>query len=245
MYKDHKKWEPPSEEATLWRYMDFTKFMDLIMNKSIYFNRIDKFNDPYEGHATTGIINFAKQVGNPYYIMELQENQRLLDGLRKFTFVNCWHVNSYESAAMWSLYLKTDEGIAIKTKFNRMREAFKGTEVITGGMVKYVDFEKHDDWFINLTDYFILKRISFEHEKEFRLFWVIDDVPDSDTLSEVKEGPFEFGINIDVDIEILIEEIYISPTAHAWFENLVRNIVKELINPEIPVIKSKLYQLPK
>ncbi|MEG1313701.1 MAG: hypothetical protein RSD40_05245, partial [Bacilli bacterium] len=34
----------------IWRYMDFTKFLDLIINRKLYFRRIDLFEDPYEGY---------------------------------------------------------------------------------------------------------------------------------------------------------------------------------------------------
>jgi len=36
-------------DQKLWRYMDFTKFMSLLETKSLWFNRSDRFDDPFEG----------------------------------------------------------------------------------------------------------------------------------------------------------------------------------------------------
>lgn len=39
----------PRSSAKLWRYMDLAKFLSLLDESSLYFTRIDHFNDPYEG----------------------------------------------------------------------------------------------------------------------------------------------------------------------------------------------------
>ena len=39
----------PRPSAKLWRYMDLAKFLSLLDESSLYFTRIDHFNDPYEG----------------------------------------------------------------------------------------------------------------------------------------------------------------------------------------------------
>lgn len=46
-----------SEKTEIWRYMDLTKFLDLILNKKIYMRRIDKFDDPYEGFISNTYEN--------------------------------------------------------------------------------------------------------------------------------------------------------------------------------------------
>lgn len=34
---------------------------------------------------------------------------------RDLMYVSSWHMNEHESTAMWRLYLKSDEGLAIRT----------------------------------------------------------------------------------------------------------------------------------
>ena len=47
---------------------------------------------------------------------------------RKSYYVNCWHLNGYESAAMWQLYSRNDEGIALVARQSALDEAFKSTK---------------------------------------------------------------------------------------------------------------------
>ncbi len=35
--------------------------------------------------------------------------------IREIHFVSCWHENETESEAMWKLYLKSGDGVAIQT----------------------------------------------------------------------------------------------------------------------------------
>jgi len=45
--------------------------------------------------------------------------------MRRYVFVNPWHKNEFESAAMWKLYLKSEEGVAIRTTVERLKHAFE------------------------------------------------------------------------------------------------------------------------
>ena len=46
MYAEHGSFRPPPEEAVLWRYMDFTKFVSLLSTNALYFARADTLGDP-------------------------------------------------------------------------------------------------------------------------------------------------------------------------------------------------------
>ena len=62
MYKEHQDLTPPSPDATLWRYMDFTKFASVLEKQSLFFARANELEDPFEGYlpyltrAECGII---------------------------------------------------------------------------------------------------------------------------------------------------------------------------------------------
>ena len=49
MYKESHHFHTPVDETIIWRYMDFTKFVDLLLNGKLFFNRSDNFEDPFEG----------------------------------------------------------------------------------------------------------------------------------------------------------------------------------------------------
>ena len=75
----------------------------------------------------------------------------------------------------------------------------------------------------------MFKRQSFQYEKEVR---IISDV--SPLGIEVNEG-----IKIHVDIEQLIEKIYIHPKSENWYKNLVLELMHKL-NFKFHVEKSDL-----
>ena len=46
MYED--KIETPDNNKKIWRYMDFSKYVDLVTTEELYFTRADKLEDPYD-----------------------------------------------------------------------------------------------------------------------------------------------------------------------------------------------------
>ncbi len=65
---------------------------------------------------------------------------------------------------------------------------------------------------------FLFKRKSFQYEREVR---IITDVADSTII-------LNDGLKINVDINQLIEKIYIHPKSENWYKNLVIQLVKQL-----------------
>ena len=133
------------------------------------------------------------------------------------------------------------------------------------GKIRYLDFKIKDlkiNTPISNIQAALIKRISFEHEKELRV--IIDNPLTFDKFEfkeiEKEKGmeaafdecykfiPSQKGIEIEVDLNILIEKLYISPTSQDWFVNLVREFLREICKikgyNEFPVIKSDLYDQP-
>jgi len=53
MFEDHPSFEAPKNlEQNIWRYLDFTKFVDLLVTNDLYFTRVDQFEDKFEGSNT-------------------------------------------------------------------------------------------------------------------------------------------------------------------------------------------------
>ena len=54
-------------------------------------------------------------------------------------------MNEFESAAMWNLYLKSNEGIAIQSTYKSLKRTLdkrRGDKDIVVGQVEYIDFNK-------------------------------------------------------------------------------------------------------
>lgn len=209
------------EKYKIWRYLDFTKFISLLDSECLFMSRIDLLGDDYEGSYPANYLRSADEMYG------LHTDSLVRQKLRKHVAINCWHRNEYESAAMWSLYLKSDEGVAIQSN-----EALLVEELFRGAPegylpavvpVRYIDFDK-DTPKMGFIGAYSLKRKSFEHESEVRA--VLCRCDDNWEISEVEEIP-EPGISLPVDLNNLIENVFISPTAPKWFFDIVLSSVKK------------------
>ena len=46
----------PKDDTTLWRYMSFEKFANLLATGSLFFSRADKYDDKFEGYIPESVI---------------------------------------------------------------------------------------------------------------------------------------------------------------------------------------------
>lgn len=120
---------PANEHTTIWRYMDFTKFVSLLDKKALYFSRPDKLSDKFEGAIPRPTVMARKTLvsGSPIAEDTLKVMSQGAQEVRKFVFLNCWHMNNNESAAMWQLYVQKNEGVAIRSTFARLRESLSSS----------------------------------------------------------------------------------------------------------------------
>ena len=221
--------------------MSFTKFVSLLTRKALFFSRVDKLGDPFEGSLSQLNIDHGSAVlGIPQEYTTLLH--RYIKDLRRYVQVNCWHENEHESDAMWKLYSGNGEGIAIKTDFHSLRESLVGKDSVYIGRVNYVDYEST---FIKENDSvapFMHKRKSFEHEREVRAIiqkhYVIDG-------KIIVGGPDIYGPGTyhEVDTSMLIKEVIVPPYAEDWFVELAQTTA-ETFGLQSPVTKSSLAASP-
>lgn len=241
-------------DAKLWRYMDFTKLVSLISTKSMYFPRSDQFKDKFEGKIYGyGEADARETIEKLLALAEHSEDfkrhsrEKVKDVVKgvharsendkKKVFVNCWHLNEYESAAMWDLYLKNEEGVAIQTTFDRVKSSLDACEErIFIGRVDYIDPTNHKNLKTSFLEPFFTKRISFSHEKEVRLVYAQMGNDDMNLSENI------LGKNIRMNLAELIERVYVSPDAAPWFVEVVKTVLKKFdVNAE--VIYSNLYEI--
>ncbi|PJR04987.1 DUF2971 domain-containing protein [Avrilella dinanensis] len=214
MFKENKKLHIPAEDTIIWKYLDLSKFLDLLISEKLFMARSDKFEDQYEGTFSEPTYEEIKKL--------LEDNPEYLDAYkskRKNIVISSWHANSYESYAMWQVFTKNNEGLAIQSTVGRLKESLtepKADQYI--GEVNYIDYKKEhipfdDDFFP-----FLFKRKSFQYENEIR---VITDVSHLDL--HVNEG-----VKIETDINQMIERLYIHPKSENWYKKLVIEVVNQL-----------------
>ena len=166
MYRSHPVFvEPHDEEIKVWRYLDFTKLVSLIDTRRLFFARADKLNDPFEGSLPKSTVESRNLMpsGMPeefwkYYMEVMKKRPNINQQWPRYVAINCWHANEYESAAMWRIYLKSDEGIAIQTTYKRFKESIVDNEDVYIGSVRYIDYEKENIIEGNILNPFVYKR---------------------------------------------------------------------------------------
>ncbi len=235
-YRNNRELKKPNDDDKIWKYMDFTKFVSMLHYKSLHFTRVDTLKDPYDASITSYFVEIIDAPESDIKRIKEAEKER-----RKKLFVNCWHINNdTDSAALWKVYMKSDEGIAIQTTVSKLvtvLEASKNDLHFDLASVNY-DTSKlasitnkpngKPDISFNMTETLFTKRPCFQYENELRVI-VRNSKPKST------------GFNLDdLDINLLIESICVNPEASTWVVSLVRDLAKSY-KIEGKVYKSKIY----
>ncbi|MBP8066339.1 MAG: hypothetical protein KAY31_02575 [Flavobacterium sp.] len=206
---------PDNPDTVIWKYMDLSKFLDMLLSGKMFMSRSDKFEDQYEGTFSEPTFEEIKKIS--------ENNPKFLDyykSHRENVVISSWHTNEYESFAMWQVFTKNNEGLAIQSTIGRLKEALaleRNFEQYIGE-VNYIDYKKELIPFDDVFFPFLFKRKSFQYENEIR---VISDVTGQNlTIND--------GLKISVDINTLIEKIYIHPKSENWYKKLVIEVVSRL-----------------
>lgn len=233
MYQEHPAFTPPPREATLWRYMDFAKFVFLLDTSSLFFCRADRLQDPFEG--SWAMSNFeAATRGVPQDIAErVRKGGPGPSVFGRMFLINCWHCNEFESDAMWKIYSAPSAGVAIKTDFGSLADAFTSKVPVNIGSVHYIDYETDKIPDQSPDGPFLRKRYHFEHEREVRAI-VVSQLP----LEE-----HDSGMSLPVDLSTLVHEVVVSPLAQNWLAELVKSVATKY-GLAAPVIASSLADGP-
>jgi len=227
MYHLNSEFEEPEDTAIIWRYVDFTKFISYLEKKALFFVRSDQLSDNYEGKFT----ETDSRIWEKKLQLKTKLNQmEIYDRFRKIVNISSWHINDVESAAMWELCLHSNEGVAIKSTFKRLKESFilHTEDDIHIGKVKYIDYSRDTIPPGNIFNPFLYKRKAFEHEKELRAV-LMKFPPQEETRGKhiLYVDPKWYGIYVKTDLHVLIDELVVSPSVPDWFIDLVTSIVKK------------------
>lgn len=238
MYSDHPNLTPPPEDAVIWRYMDLAKFLALLERRALFFARMTALRDPFEGQLTRPAVERMRAMPSTHPEAEhkrlsqiVEHNLGTASRAPELICVSCWHENPVESAAMWELYIPSGQGIAVRSTFSKFKASFTSPKPdVWGGLIRYVDYESFDVDSSNLFNSGILKRLSFEHEREFRGF-------------VLEGGPSTTGVEVPVEVEMLVELVLVSPASPPWYADLIGEVSKRY-SLTAPVLQSELFRHP-
>jgi hypothetical protein len=236
-FAKHAIFEEPDDATVIWRYMSFAKFASLLATRALYFARLDKFEDRFEGHLTKPTFELMAETLRDLY---LEKRQR--------TIVNCWCISQHESVALWRTFIRSGEGIAIRSTFARLRDSFEPRGILAEakvmiGKVQYVDFETHDfcnseriafNTFLPM----LHKRRFFEFEHELRAV-ISPDGPIWDQV--IRNTP---GWRVPVDLDKLIVAIHVAPDSQPWFRETIASCAQAFSLDPGKVVQSSIDEPP-
>lgn len=238
MYKSHSALLEPRDDDILWRYMEFTKFVAMLEQRALYFQRVSSLEDPYEGVLTRRAAERMRSA--PPGLTDEQLEQRgknaehniaFMTSMRAIFSVSSWHISNSESDTMWGRYIGGRDGVAIVTTFERFREAFReSSQDVHGCQVEYIDYDATDIDEGQSFNWIKYKRQEFALEREFR--GVV-----------MTAGSAEIGELVTADLNMLIERIYVAPKSADWVVGLVSRLSAQH-KIGAPVVKSRLASGP-
>ena len=224
-------------ETTLWKYLTFEKFLDFLLMKRLYFRRSDKLSDPFECIVPPEMCAPKGADHRPQTERDfLAAHEQYINSARSKVFLNSWHINEYESEAMWKLFGGAGHSIAIRTTFGRIMGQMAQHD-LTAGKVLYKDMVKDGCAIADLFDFALLKRKPFEHEREFRLIFINEGGDDNPRLLD------RYGLHIPVEPADIVDTIYVSPLSEPWQFELTQSIVT-LQGLSDRLIRSTLFNFP-
>ena len=225
----------PKSDYSIVKYLDLTKFISLLKRKSLFFCRLDKLEDQFEG--TTAKENFDLRVNwhkqtnhlmdKPMTDEEILDQVKIMydheEKLKALNCINCWNKNDGESAALWKIYSDFGKGILIKSSINHLVNALSNTpEQIKLSEVIYIDYNTDVMPDGNTMFPVIHKQSAYSYENEVRLIYEI--VPEFGWEYDWTKEEINEGLYIKADLDKLVQEIIIGPYSPKWFSELVRDL---------------------
>ena len=220
MPQPHKSQITPADSTILWRYMDLSQFLWMLSTRRLHFSSWRKFHDIYEGDVPPQWVQEKMlrsegplpPVGSGYHAnIERASRFGIEERLAQFR-VSCWHQNEDESIAMWNLYPKGLDGVAIQTTVGDLRASVQKSlmdEHTHIGAVTYDGFPVEYDPTLDNVQVIplLVKKPWYRHEQEVRMIrWAgVQSKP------PYRRRDPKVGENVPVDLARLIKRIVISP----------------------------------
>ncbi len=226
----------PEVTDTVWRYMSFEKFANILATESLFFTRADKYDDKFEGYVPQSTTLSYESSGS-----------QIVPNFRQYIMCNCWHHSNEESMAMWDKYHLRNNGIAIKTTIGNLKNSLPDEPNVFIGKIEYIEDYNQIDMREDVAPEiwlhypYFYKRTPFKYEQEVRAIIDIDSI--------LQDDPYEFGRPLKINVKALIDEddekseVIVSPHADKWVAGTLELIVEQY-GFQFSVNRSKLLDPP-
>jgi hypothetical protein len=213
-----------SLKETLWRYLDYSKFEDLVSSSTLYFSRPDRFKDPFEGritHTDPAVVSESDKVFRQSYRLADDAATRSAqhDVHRQVVFISCWHRNTHDTQEMWDEYTKSSDSVVVSTTVNSLIRHMPSSIMQYG--VTYMSTDKPRTEFSH-NSLFFYKPTKYSFEKEYRLL----RTPEAEETFH-SENPSDTHRRIPIPFLKVIHRIFIHPAASIETQTKVHAILRK------------------
>jgi hypothetical protein len=213
--------ETPEQPEKLWRYMSFARFIWMLHKKVLWLSRADLLGDPWEIALAGDQLAYVISHHPPHDILSKkptenarERSERIVKLWRRVTFVNCWSSSEHESHALWKIYCRSPEGVAVQTTFAKLRDSLPPSCSLL--RVTYEVGKRKST--PTIPDLASKKRPMFEYEHEVRVVRYFEE----------NAPPLDLpGLPIRWDAETNLESVRLSPEADDSFMETVRATVEK------------------
>lgn len=235
-------------DACVWRYLDSMKLFDLLINQKLHCARIDCLGDPREASHNrveqNYYLNFAQQylAESPHSEYADQYANMIPDVLKRTTYVNSWCMSECEDALLWCRYASS--GYAVRAKCKNILDSVCSHSLVghaSLGCVEYIDWESRSvDNVSSMATLCVQKDLAYRGEQEVRL--VVVAMPssihrDEDDGVDLTDTPS--FVRLDLNVEMLIDSVVVSPWTPRWHVDVLRNLCDQL-QLEIAISESSI-----
>lgn len=211
----------------VWRYMSFGRFVWLLQKRQLWLSRADLLGDPWEIALVGEQFKFVISRHPPMDIFSKKRHEsaqersaRIIKLWRRTTFVNCWSTSEHESHALWRIYCRSADGVALQTTFTKLSDSAAGLPVLR---VTY-EGPGRTRQTPTIDDLVTKKRPMFAYEREVRIVRSeIDAIDDGEVLPDEKI----LGRPLAWEPERHIERIWVHPEADVSFFETVTAVIEQ------------------
>lgn len=210
----------PTDDIKIWRYMRLNSFLELLTTNLVQV-RIDAFNDPTEGtygYKDAVLDQDALRLAKIPITAEPSWKEDVLREARLHAIATCWFEHRVESFAMWNIYGRLSESVAIETTVGDLRAALSGEPEVRVERMRYTPLT---GTVTDLRDLFFHKRPEFAYEQEIR----------SLRLFPHRVGSRVYNSVLGLDhLNRFIHRIIVAPGNRALFPTAIQTIVTAMFN---------------
>ncbi len=197
--------QPPDPSTPVWRYMDLTKLISIILRGQLTLIRLDNLPDKFEGlhgrhfeqrFREQMIENLAACATSGIFDLQMTDEQaadvarqaiEFAQQIRRLSYVSCWSLVANESEAMWRIYGSAPSSVAIVLPYQRLRDSLDDPSLFIG-MINYFDYERDLAPGKNMFGPIMSKRHEFDFEKEVRIVRVMHELYNSNGPNPLVAG---------------------------------------------------------